>query len=166
MHDHRVVEMPARCRGYRSDQALFPGRRLRQPFAEELRRRRRGLGSLLGRSKGYPTPHSIALALQSVARKQNATVKELLRSHKGNRGTGGTAGSFVDFGSRNHAVRFASRQREAGQHRSPRAELRFKDPTPVEISRPDDERRDYGNRRVGRGLVVSHFRRCIKPSRR
>jgi hypothetical protein len=29
LHDHRVVEMPARCRGYRSDQALFPGRRRR-----------------------------------------------------------------------------------------------------------------------------------------
>jgi hypothetical protein len=40
----------------------------------ELRRRMRGLRFLLGRSKGYPNPHWIALAFHSVARMQNCGV--------------------------------------------------------------------------------------------
>jgi hypothetical protein len=44
----------------------------------ELRRRMRGLGSLLGRSKGHPSPHWIALAFHSVARMQNCDVQRAI----------------------------------------------------------------------------------------
>jgi hypothetical protein len=44
----------------------------------ELRRRMRGLGSLLGQSKEYPNPHWIALVFHNVARMQNCDVQRAI----------------------------------------------------------------------------------------